>query len=267
MTGTPYPLVSAEASPVQGFASAVAADLDLIASLHDREWTAAVIEAARACPISEQLGFLPPEMAAGDAMAAFDAALAALPAVIDRAVVDEMASDFADIYLNHFHRASPMESVWLTEDGLVRQEPMFKVQTWYRRNNLRVVEGELRPDDHLVLELRFLAHLFGQAAAAGDTAEASLTEAARFLDAHPLRWVGLFADRLSAVGASPVFAALARLTAVYLDGVRDVLVDVAALPRPQPVSQDAAASSRKSKEKTCADPDDRPYVPGMAPSW
>lgn len=257
-----------ESAPVLGFAAAVAADLDLIASLHDREWSAAVIEAARACPISGQLSLVPSSPAGVGAMSAFDAAMAAMPAVIEARVVDEMASDYADIYLRHFHRAAPMESVWLTEDGLVRQEPMFKVQAWYRRNNLRVTDWAQRPEDHIVLELRFLSHVFAEAAK-GEETQTRLADAARFLDAHPLRWVGMFAERLASVGASPVFAALARLTAAYLEAVREALIEVAGVARPVAPAPGAgkAASRPKPKEKTCADPDDRPFVPGVAPSW
>ncbi len=266
------PLTADVAGPIAGFASAVAADLEMIASLHDREWPAAVVVAARACPIREQLGLVPATPAGIEAMGLFDAALGALPATIDQRVVDEMASDYADVYLRHFHRAAPTESVWLTEDGLERQEPMFQVQAWYRRNNLRVTDWAARPDDHIVLELRFLAHLFGEAAkaaASGDHvgARAQLAEAARFLDEHPLRWVGLLADRLGVVGASPVFAALARLTAAHLEATRDALVDAAGIARPAPPAPDKKGGGRKGKEKTCADPDERPFVPGIAPSW
>mgnify|MGYP001168466394 CR=1 FL=1 len=262
----PDPQISAETTLVEGFASAVAADLELFALLQDREWSAAVIEAARACPISEQLGLVPDSPAGIEAMGMFDAALAALPETVDERVVNEMASDYADVYLRHFHRASPTESVWMTEDGLERQEPMFQVQAWYRRNNLRVTDQAQRPDDHIVFELRFLAHLFAEAAKGGPGAADKLAEAARFLDAHPLRCVGLLAERLMTVGASPVFASLSRVTATYLETVRSALVEIAGVARPVP-ELTLEAKRKKAKEKTCADPDEKPFIPGIAPSW
>lgn len=266
MTPVSDPRAVAEPAAIDGFASAVASDLELIASLHEREWTAAVIAAARACPVSEQLALVPATPVGIEAMAAFDAALAALPSSIDQRVVDEMASDYADIYLRHFHRAAPTESVWLTEDGLVRQEPMFQVQAWYRRNGLRLADGEKRSEDHIVLELRFLAHLFSEGAKGGADAVAKLADAARFLDAHPLRWFGLFAARLGEVGASPVFAALARLTVAHVEAVREALVEITGVARAVPAPAEAD-QPRKGREKTCGDPDERPFVPGIAPSW
>ena len=39
---------------------------------------------------------------------------------------DELAADFAAIYLTHGLSASPYESVWLDEEGLAMQGPMFQ---------------------------------------------------------------------------------------------------------------------------------------------
>jgi len=47
----------------------------------------------------------------------------------------QLAADFAAIYLNHSIQASPCESVWLDEEGLMRQQPMFKVNAIKLRIN------------------------------------------------------------------------------------------------------------------------------------
>ena len=59
-------------------------------------------------------------------------------------------------------RANPSGS---TRTGLQQQAPMFDVKAWYKRHNLVSQDWAKRPDDHLVVELRFLAYLFAQARA------------------------------------------------------------------------------------------------------
>jgi TorA maturation chaperone TorD len=178
-------------------------------------------------------------------------------------VLDAIAADHADIYQRYHYRASPTESVWRTEDGLERQAPMFQVQQWYRRHGLKVDDADKRPDDHIVLQLQFVAHVVEQAGAAGD-----LVAVARFLDEHPLVWVGEFAERLGARGAAPFYAALAALTAAYLDELREHLVEITGHVRPvaRPFEPTRQPGGNKG-ELTCGDPDGRPFVPGVAPSW
>ena len=59
--------------------------------------------------------------------------------------------------------------------------------------------GRSGPDDHLVVELRFLAFLFAQAKGRDD-----LAEAARFMDEHLLRWTGRFAKPRGGRNATPL---------------------------------------------------------------
>lgn len=249
------------ASELLGFSAAVAADIDLLAGLHDRPLTAAAVAAGRECPVSEQLALALASPLARAACAELDRSLSGLPERIDQTVIDALAADHNDIYCRYSYRASPSESVWLTEDGLERQAPMFAVQNWYRSHGLRNDDADGRPDDHIVLELGFLAHLFEKARTATD-----LEPAARFLDEHPLLWVGQFAQRLEDTEAPTFYAALAALTAAYLEELREHLAEITGLARaqPEPHERKTAAGSR---DRTGGDPDERPFVPGVAPSW
>lgn len=248
-------------SDLPEFSAAVAADLDLLAALHDRPLTPEVVAAGREFPIAGQLAL---ELASPSARAAcdhLDRSLAGLPGRLGAADADALAADHADVYYRFAYRASPTESVWLTEDGLERQAPMFAVQRWYRRHQLRTDDADQRPDDHIVLELGFVAHLVEQA---GTVEE--LTEAARFLDEHPLLWVHQFAERLEASEAPSFYVALAALTAAYLAELREHLAEITGLPRPLPVAPEAQPALA-SRQLTCGDPDEKPFVPGIAPSW
>ncbi|MCL1861347.1 MAG: molecular chaperone TorD family protein [Proteobacteria bacterium] len=116
---------------------------------------------------------------------------------------DDLAADFAAIYLTHALRASPHESVWRDEDHLMLQEPTFAVRAFYRRHGLQAVDWRQRADDHLVTELEFVALLLERG---------ELKEAACFLKSHLLTWLPSFASRVAQRAATPFYAALAGLT-------------------------------------------------------
>lgn len=239
----------------KAFAEAAAGDFELLAHLHDREPTLAVIGALQECPISDQLGLVMSSDAALAALAAFDLAVGQLPKPATQMVADELAAGFADVYLRHTYRAAPTESVWLTEDGLERQAPMFLIRDYYRQHNLVVSDWANRPDDHIVLQLRFIAHLFGSAQSPADVAAV-----AEFLDAHLLRWVKRHAVRLVQADAPDFYTGLSLLTACYAEEVRDHLVEITGIERPRVAPEPSYADRAKAEAAM-------PYIPGVAPSW
>lgn len=251
-TATPS---NAEDAALRAFAQAVAGDLTLFADLHDREPTAAVVDALHACPLADQLGVVMASDAALAALAAFALALTEIPSPVTRHALDELAAAYADVYLRHTYRAAPTESVWVTEDGLERQAPMFLVREFYRQHNLVATDWANRPDDHIVIQLRFLAHLLRDAADA-----AALQPVTQFLDAHLLRWVKRHALRLVQADAPDFYAALSLVTACYIDEIRDHLTAITGVQRPsappEPSARDKAAAEAAM-----------PYIPGAAPSW
>ncbi|MCL2874905.1 MAG: molecular chaperone TorD family protein [Betaproteobacteria bacterium] len=118
---------------------------------------------------------------------------------------DDLAADFAAIYLTHALRASPYESVWRDEDHLMLQEPTFAVRAFYRRHGLQATDWRLRADDHLATELEFVSLLLERG---------ELKEAAHFLNSHLMTWLPSFASRVAQRAATPFYAALAGLTLV-----------------------------------------------------
>jgi TorA maturation chaperone TorD len=155
--------------------------------------------------------------------------LAELVADLNQETLGRLAADYMDIYLTNGLRTSPCESVWLDEDHPTYQRPRFEVRDWYRAQGLRVEDWRKRSDDHLVNELDFLAHLL-----AGVHQSVPLTEAARFMDEHPLRWIESFAERVADRCSTRFYAGLALLTAAYLDELRDLIARLTGEPRPAP---------------------------------
>lgn len=238
------------------FRDGVAHDLSLLALLHNQE------------PESEQLTRLrsstpnecwctpvrsPPR---AQAQQAWHEALQAMEIPIGDACLTRLWADFSGIYIMHTFRASPEESVWFSEEGCTRQESMFQVRAWYKRHGLEAQDWRTMADDHLVVQLQFIAYLFEQ------TSEATLSEAAQFMDEHLLRWIDRFAQRVCARCESAYFAALASLTGTYLHELRENLAELLGKPIP---SQEEIESKMQPSSRWVEKPIH--FVPGVAPTW
>ncbi|MFC1759002.1 molecular chaperone [Planctomycetota bacterium] len=158
-------------------------------------------------------------------------------------LLDELAGDYAAIYLNYSLGVSPCESVWFDEDGLVYQEPMFQVRNIYRHYGLEAEDWRRRSEDHLVLQLLFISHLMGQ------EGHAPLRDAATFLDEHTLRWIDKFAERVATRCYTSFYGSVALLTAAYLDQLRDCLAEVLGESRPSPEDIEQRLETRAKQEQ------------------
>jgi len=249
---------SSPSGPLGRFRAAAAEDLLALAALHERELDRELILALWRDCYEDFLGVRLQGEEGMEAIAMLRLGLTDIPTDLGQEALDRLAADYADIYLTYGLRASPCESVWLDEDNLTRQMPMFQVRDWYRRFGVEVKDWRTRTDDHLVNELRFLALLleWGEG-------EAPLEEVARFLDEHPLRWIGQFAERVAVRCDTRFYAGLVLLTAAYLDELRDLIVAILGAPRPTP---EGIAERMRSSDQASVEVEG-PYVPGAAPTW
>lgn len=231
------------------FFAAVAEDLQALALLHHAEPSAELIKDLKAVGFPDNLAL---KLTARESTELLAGALAEMPTPPDAARLDQLAADYAAIYLNYSLAASPCESVWLDEEHLACQAPMFAVREWYKRFDLSVENWRVRSDDHLVLQLLFIAHLLKKNAA---------QDAAAFMDAHLLRWLTSFAQRVASRCATQYFAGLAVLTGVYCEELRDLLAKLLELPRVSPPQP--AETKATEPEMGCG----VAFMPGQAPSW
>jgi TorA maturation chaperone TorD len=239
------------------FRNEIARDLNTLAILHDHEPQAELIEELRKVPVEDWFGMKLSCDTSVDGREVMSAALSAFSTPVSRDECDQLAVDFANIYLIHTYRAPPTESPWLDKDGLERQGPMFAVAEYYRRHGLEASDRQKRSDDHLVLQLQFLSHLLGNSEN-GD----GLKEAARFMDEHILKWFGAFSERVAGRCQTPYYAALVTITNGYLEDLREQLVILADVPRPEPEIESAPTLSCEELER-----EEQRYVPGVSPSW
>jgi TorA maturation chaperone TorD len=239
----------------EAFRVGVSRDLALLVAFNDHEPTAEFVEALASVRADDWFALPARCPVARSARDLMDEALAEIPMPVETATLDELAADFAAIYLLHSYRASATESPWLDKDELERQEPMFACAEWYARHGLAAHDRQRRSDDHMVLQLQFLQHLFETPAL---DAEAAAREAAQFLDAHLLLWIGDFAERVAQRCATPYFCGVVTLTHGYLEDFRNALADRHGLTRP---------AITKAQEPASAEAEAMRYVPGASPSW
>jgi len=241
----------------QELASALAEDAETLAFLQDRELSAEILLGLRQIGFPTNLALLPEGDDASQAHELMAAALAAMPAEPGAALMDELAADFAAIYLNGSLGASPSESVWVSDDHLICQDAMFALRDLYAAQGLAAPDWRSRPDDHLVFQLQFLAHSLRRS---GDME--ALAQLAGFLDEHLLRWLPDFARRVASRCDTAFYAALALLTAAWVDQLRDLLARLLDEPRPSLEQIEA----RLHCQRPLAELATPAFVPGVGPT-
>lgn len=211
--------------PPEGTSSlrrAAADDLRLLAFLHSSELNADSLEELRAYPFKQRFAIQPNDPDSLAALEKIESGWAELDQ--DKTpILDNLAVDFSAIYLIYRLRASPCESPWCDEDNLQRQEPMFKVRDWYQRFGYEASDWRERPDDHLVLQLQFVAHLLDDPAIAPE-------EARNFLSEHLLVWLEPFCSRVAERCATSFYAGLASLTLAQVNAIMNMVSGMAAEP-------------------------------------
>ncbi|WP_020394305.1 TorD/DmsD family molecular chaperone [Thiolinea disciformis] len=252
------------ANLVSLFCHAAAADLRLLADLNAVELTEERIKELQAQQFPDSLGL---SLLHADAPAVAEQLRTLLKSwqpTIPSKEFDALACDFASIYLNGSLHSYPSESVWIDDEELICQQPMFDVRECYEKHDLVVPNWRVMADDHLVNELLFVSALLEKAANT-DEPLALLKEAAWFMDEHLLRWLLPFGRRVAQRCATPFYASLAVLTALYGEQVRDHLADILETPRRSHEEIEVEIKARRRVQVTPIKP--MPYVPGVAPSW
>ncbi|MCL2716100.1 MAG: molecular chaperone TorD family protein [Alphaproteobacteria bacterium] len=238
-----------QTAPGGGLASAFASDLTLLARFHDRELDSATLETLASLPVAQWLSLRLQGPLFEEASRLIETALGGISDCANRAVLDELAAEYAAIYLTHAYRASPVESVWRDDELLERQAAMFAVRDWYRHFGVTVPDWRKRSDDHIAHELEFAGRLLEAGASAGQ-----FGDAARFLRDHPLVWVPEFCTRVSQRCRLKLYAGFALLTLAYIHGLADFLGQASGLDMTPPPLRLSAVAPLGRSTPTCADP-------------
>jgi putative dimethyl sulfoxide reductase chaperone len=211
---------------------ALVEDLDQLIRLHDRELDTGILAALKAAAFPNGLALSAADEAGRTAHSNMAAALHDMPSL------DELAADYAAIYLNNSFGASPYESVWLSDEHLACDRSMFELREIYAVAGWQVSDWRSRFDDHLVLQLQYLRQVLASAAPQGYLSPrprclrgaVDPEKLAVFIDQHLGYWLPDWAQRVSAHCNTAFYAALAELTYVWLLRFRELLGEIYDLP-------------------------------------
>lgn len=134
------------------------------------------------------------------------------------AALDDLRADYTRLLLGtSVVLAPPWESVYFSDERLIFQEQTVQVRAWYRRFGLEAPHHAQEPDDHIGLELLFVAQLARQALVAleeqDQAAFEELLAAQRsFLTEHLFQWAAQWCDLVETQANTLFFQGLAPLT-------------------------------------------------------
>lgn len=234
--------------------SFIADDIALLNTLHDREITGEMLILLKDNNFPRTLGFALQKQDSIEALDLLESGVKELKN--NKETLDELAADYASIYLNYSLSASPFESVWIDEENLVMQSAMFDVREYYDRYSLKVEEWRLRSDDHFICQLQFIAYVLNL------KEYKNLKELATFMDEHLFRWFDMFASKVVKRCATAFYAGLVGLTFSYISELRDLLAIILEEARPDK-EQIEAKLTKSIPLKTAA----QDYIPGTEESW
>lgn len=131
---------------------------------------------------------------------------------------------------------APWESVYFSDERLVFQTQTMDVRAWYRRYGLEVEKLHQEPDDHIGLELMFLAHLAQLGLTALESGnvlnfEQMLAAQRGFLTKHLLSWAPLWCEQMLEYARTDFYRGLAlviRGALLELSRILEVTVSEAA---------------------------------------
>lgn len=151
-------------------------------------------------------------------------------------VVQDVRSDFCALFLNmSAHPVFASESVYLSDNHIIMQEPRNQVVEVYRAYKLAVDKSSFDwPEDHISMEMLFMAHLCGQEADLwnslsneGDMASLNVriellrrAQKAFFIE-HLDRWVPMFVEELSEHAGTLFYEGVAEYLEEFFAGERE----------------------------------------------
>jgi len=142
---------------------------------------------------------------------------------------EAIKKDYLYLFIGAATPLAPIwESVYFNRGRLVFQKETLEVRHWYARFGLEAEHKGQEPDDHLGLELSFVAHLATlalQSFEAGDEidAENALQAQRDFLAGHLFCWVLSWADLVQIYAETDFYRGIAHLTVGALRAAAELL--------------------------------------------
>lgn len=154
---------------------------------------------------------------------------------IDEDGLEQMAVVFDRVFFGMgpitARHAFPYESVYTSEKGIMMQEAYSQVVRAYREQKLAKDEAFTEPEDHIAVELAFMATLAERSATFlreghEEAAEQTVMQQLSFAKEHLLNWVDIFCVDLAAAADGSFYEHLATFTAAFVKEDAAVLEDI-----------------------------------------
>ncbi len=141
----------------------------------------------------------------------------------------ELRKEFAYLFLSP-HGVKPYESIYRGKKNLLMDKPWEKVRNFYRWAGMSKDNNEMHPEDHLSVELGFMAvfsHISGDQAAdengkqsgqpGSDELALALEIQQKFLDLHLVKWVPAFCADMQEKARHQFYKNIAGLTGSFIE--------------------------------------------------
>ena len=133
------------------------------------------------------------------------------------AAFDEIRVDYTRLFIGPgVVIAPPWESVHFSEERLTFQQQTLEVREWYRRFGLQAEKIYQEPDDHIGLQIEFVAHLARRGLAAVEQHDSAALEIALqaqrdFMTEHLFRWAPAWSDLVEKNAQTDFYRGMAQL--------------------------------------------------------
>jgi len=160
----------------------------------------------------------------------------------------QLAAEYAGLFLGVRQLPPhPSESAYMSADHLIMQKPRDDVLMLYRTMGLEKNSDFTEPEDHIALELQFMAHLSAKTTEAirtGNQTDARkyLEVQREFLNDHLMKWVPLLVADILKSGRREFYKAVAKVTKGFIEMDKEMVLEL--------IDTLASASKADTKTKT-----------------
>jgi TorA maturation chaperone TorD len=135
----------------------------------------------------------------------------------------ELAVEYANLFLGLTKKpAHPSESVYMSGEHTMYQEPRDNVMKEYWKAGLDRVKEFKEPEDHIAIELKFMEYLCGKTAESlekneNEEAKVYLNNQKAFVNDHLSRWVPQFTTDILQSGEIDFYRGVACITKSFIE--------------------------------------------------
>lgn len=125
----------------------------------------------------------------------------------------ELVADNTLLFAGHQEMVCPpWESFYFNTERQIFQRQTLEVRNWYRDYGLQITKLNSEPDDHIGLELEFVAILLKQALEAeGSQRDFLLSATKNFIQEHPASWIHLWTKGVSQTARTDFYQGIALI--------------------------------------------------------